>query len=128
MRLLLDTHTLIWLFSGNPRLSPTALEAIQTEGARNLMSIASLWEIAIKVSLKKLHMGDNAVNRLVERATADGIARLPVEPSHCTAVAELPMHHRDPFDRMLIAQAQHEGLAIVSADPALDAYEVERIW
>jgi len=128
MTLLLDTHALIWLVVGDPRLSPDALAAIQRDDARNWLSVATLWEIAIKQSLGKLVLGDDAIARLVVRADADGIQLLPIAAAHCQRIVQLPSHHRDPFDRMLVAQAQEEGLSIVSADPALDAYDIKRIW
>lgn len=128
MRLLLDTHALIWLFSGDDRLTPTALAAIQGDDTRNWVSMASLWEIAIKSSLGKLRMGESPIARLIARIDTDGLRLLHIDQAHCGRIAALPMHHRDPFDRMLIVQAQEEGLSIVSADPSMDAYGVERIW
>ena len=128
MRLLLDTHTLIWLVVGDSRLSPGALAAIQSDEARNWLSVATLWEIAIKQSLGKLALGDDSIARLVTRADSDGIQLVPITAAHCQRIVQLPKHHRDPFDRMLVAQALEEGMSIVSAYPDLDAYGIDRIW
>jgi PIN domain nuclease of toxin-antitoxin system len=128
MRVLLDTHVPIWAMEANPRLTARALEIIADGDIEAFLSIASIWEIAIKRSIGKLRLPDTWLDDLSERLRSNRVGILAISPSHCDAVAELPIHHRDPFDRMLIAQAQHEGLGIVSADPALDAYGVERIW
>lgn len=121
-RFLLDTHVLIWLVNGSTRLGTDARERI--DGAAELwISVASLWEIAIKTSLGKLP----AVPGLATTLTAGGAHRLAIEAGHLEALASLPWvaGHRDPFDRMLIAQAQTEGLALVSSDRRLSAYDVE---
>lgn len=127
MRLLLDTHALIWAMEESPALSPGAAAAIlETEVV--CVSIASFWEIAVKLSIGKLRLPETWLEDLNARISNRTFELLAVVPAHCGRVATLPMHHRDPFDRMLIAQALEEGLGIVSADPALDAYGVERIW
>ena len=128
MKLLLDTHALIWLFNGDQRLSLLARNAILSTGTTNWVSAVSLWEIAIKLGLGKLRLGADAFSQLIARIDADGVSLLGVAPAHCARVAAMPLHHRDPFDRMLVAQAQEERLAIVSGDAALDAYGVERVW
>lgn len=118
MRLLLDTHVLIWFDSG-ARLSPVATRAI-AEAAEVYVSAVSGWEIAIKAALGKL-----TTNRTVAEACEEaGILELPILLRHTAALAALPPHHRDPFDRMLIAQAMTEGLTLVTRDRALAAYDV----
>ncbi len=121
-RLLLDTHVLIWLANGSTRLGAQAREGID-EAAEICMSVVSLWEIAIKTSLGKLPV----VPGLATSLTAGGARRLGIEAAHLDALASLPWHdgHRDPFDRMLLAQARAEDLALVSSDRRMSAYEIE---
>lgn len=128
MKLLLDTHALLWLVRGDQRLSKRALRAIQGKTAENWFSAASLWEIAIKLSIGKLALGPAAIPRLERRLMEDGLHLLPIAPAHCHEVQQLPFHHRDPFDRMLAAQARTEGLRIVSADKIFKQYDVVRVW
>lgn len=128
MRLLLDTHALLWLIDGNPRLRRQVVDAMQADGTANFVSIASFWEIGIKTGLGKLDLGEDPLPRLLARVDDDRLQRLAIDPSHCHAVSRLPLHHRDPFDRMLVAQALVEKLTIVSADATFDAYGVARLW
>lgn len=128
MKLLLDTHALLWLVSGDARLPRSALSALQADGTVNFISIASFWEIGIKTGLGKLDLGDDPLPKLFERADSDGLRRLAIEPEHCQYLHRLPRHHRDPFDRMLVAQALADNLTVVSADPSFDAYGVARLW
>lgn len=118
-RLLLDTHALIWLLDGSPRLGPKARH--QIDSAQDAaVSVASLWEIAIKTSLGRLP----AVPDLEATISSGGLRRLGIEPAHLAALTKLSWRkdHRDPFDRMLVAQAKAEGLALVTADPHLKGY------
>jgi PIN domain nuclease of toxin-antitoxin system len=125
---LLDTHTVLWALSEPDRLGPEARRIFLDERAPVFLSAASVWEMAIKLSLGKLHL-DLPLTQLTEvEIPQQGIPVLPVEARHATAVARLPWHHRDPFDRLLIGTAQVDGLTLVSADPALDAYDVQRVW
>ena len=128
MRVLLDTHAIIWYFESDARLSPTALAAIDDTANHPSVSIASAWEMAIKTSNGRLHLEVSLQTMLSEGLTAAGITLLQLSLAHIFAVTTLPQHHRDPFDRMLIAQALVEQLPIVSIDTALDAYGIERIW
>ena len=128
MNLLWDTHTLLWMLVGDTRMSPTARAAIATPGARNCVSVASLWEVAIKSSIGKLILGDTPIAALLDRIESDRLHLLPINAHHCARIAKLFLHHRDPFDRMLVAQALEDDLAIVSADPALDRYGIVRVW
>ena len=124
---LADTHVWIW-FAGEERskLSPKATEAFES-GARLAISVASYWEIAVKDSLGKLRYDDGAWNwEVFDRGlTSAEAAWLPISREHARAYARLPLRHRDPFDRMLIAQAQREGFKILTQDPAFSACDVE---
>lgn len=125
---LLDTHTLLWFFQGNPRLSPGAKALIEDPTNRVFVSLVSCWEIAIKAGQNKMNLSE-PVRTLMERELpANDLELLPITLEHATAVEGLPQHHKDPFDRLLIAQAIVEGLPIVGVDVAFDAYPVRRIW
>lgn len=120
---MVDSHVLLWFVEGNrKRISPAMRERIEAVAA--MVSVASLWEIAIKSGLGKLQAPDD----LPERVEQLGFELLAVTPEHAWRVRSLPSHHRDPFDRLLIAQAQLERLPIVTADAAVDAYDVDVIW
>jgi PIN domain nuclease of toxin-antitoxin system len=128
MRLLLDTHTFIWFVTDAPQLSATAKTAIEDESNEKWFSIASVWEMAIKHSVGKMRF-DLPVCRFVEQQmTLNSMALLPVTLSHLEVIATLPLHHRDPFDRLLISQSMVEDLMIVGADIAFDAYDIQRLW
>jgi PIN domain nuclease of toxin-antitoxin system len=122
--LLVDTHVLLWWLAGDPSLSAGAEAEIADPENEPLVSVASLWEIAIKRSLGKLTAPDDLPARIVEQ----GFAWMQVAPEHAWAVRTLPLHHRDPFDRLLVAQATVEGLRVVTADPRFHAYGVETCW
>ena len=124
MRLLLDTHALIWALANPDRLSPQAAEAIRAETNDVFVSIVSPWEIAIKKSLGKLRAPDDLQVQLNEK----GFELLQVSLRHTESLESLPRHHGDPFDRMLIAQARVEGLPIVTADPSFAGYDVTVVW
>lgn len=123
-RLLVDSHVLLWHVVDDPRLGPEPTGAIEAADAEVLVSTASLGEIAIKTALGKLDAPDD----LPARVEQMGFFLLPVAASHAWQVRQLPLHHHDPFDRLLIAQAQVERLPIVTADPRFDAYDVMVIW
>lgn len=128
MRVLADTHAILWWLRDEPRLSREA-RAIVGDGANEVLwSVASSWEIAVKLSTGKLTL-DRPLDRLFADLVGEqGLVVLPIGHQHCSRVAELPLHHRDPFDRMLIAQAQQERVPILTADPKLASYEVEIVW
>jgi PIN domain nuclease of toxin-antitoxin system len=127
-RFLIDTHCWLWA-TGNPeRLSSTAAELIESEDTQVVFSTASAWEIAIKVRLGKLNLPGPVNEYVVSVLERQSIQSMPVYLHHALRVAELPLHHRDPFDRLLIAQAQIEGLPLMTADPDVAAYDVEIIW
>lgn len=124
MRVLLDTHAFLWAAAAPGRLGQQE-ELVADPSTTRLLSAASSWEIAIKHALGKLSLPEDPaayVPEAMRRLVVDGVA---VEHSHALAVADLPTHHRDPFDRLLVAQAQQLGVAILSADPSLQAYDVE---
>ena len=128
MRLLLDTHALLWWVADAPRLSRRARAAIAAPGNECLVSAATAWELAIKVSLGKLKVDGDLARFLGEQLAVNRFRSLPVEVSHAVRVARLPFHHRDPFDRLLAAQALEEGATVVSADAVFTRYGVKRVW
>ncbi|MGH7893734.1 MAG: type II toxin-antitoxin system VapC family toxin [Candidatus Binatia bacterium] len=124
MRLLLDTHVFLWWLRDDRRLSRGARAAISATTASVLVSAASIWEIAIKISLRKLEWKSARSVTLEDSIAACGFEELAVTALHAAGVRALPHHHRDPFDRILVAQALAEGARIVSADAALAKYVV----
>lgn len=124
---LLDTHTLIWFIEGSKELSQTARQTIETENADNYVSIASLWEIAIKVSLGKLEL-KTPFNQIDRQIIQNGFEVLPVTFEDTLIVSTLPFHHRDPFDRIIIAQAITNKLTIISKDGLFSSYTTKVIW
>ena len=128
MKFLLDTHGLIWFLNGNPRLSSRARQLVEDENNEVLVSIASLWEIAIKSSLGKLELGEPFDQMFPRQLQENAIEILDISVEHLNAVRILPFHHRDPFDRLILAQSQIENLPIISVDSAFDAYDVRREW
>jgi PIN domain nuclease of toxin-antitoxin system len=128
MRLLLDTHTFLWFVTDDSRLSTGAENAIRQKGNQLLLSVASVWESAVKYNLGRLPVPEPLDTFVPEQLHANHIALLQIELRHTFEVARLPRHHRDPFDRLLIAQALTESVPVVSADSAFDAYPVRRVW
>lgn len=128
MRYLLDTHTLLWIAEDDPRLSQKA-EVIFLDDANEIyFSLASLWEIAIKVSLGKLALEEPLPFFIKKHITGNGIIFLRIETEHILPLASLPHHHKDPFDRLIISQALVENIPIIGKDEILDLYPIERIW
>ena len=125
MKLLLDSHVLLWVALQPEQLSPAAQQALKDENNELLVSLATPWELAIKISLGKLEVEWSLIEKTTELL---GARWMPVKLAHAAAVATLPFHHRDPFDRLLIAQALHEDLFVVSADASFDLYGLRRIW
>jgi len=128
MRLLLDTHAFLWFCAGDASLSARGRRAIEDPRNERFLSVASLWEIAIKVSLQKLELEVDLAELVQGGAIDNGIAVVDIAARHAAGVVHLPFHHRDPFDRLLISQAKVEGLVIVGRDPAFDAYGIRRVW
>ncbi|QFS49274.1 type II toxin-antitoxin system VapC family toxin [Nostoc sphaeroides] len=126
MSQLLDTRIFIWFVMGDPRTSVSMRS--QIENNDNLLSIASVWEIAIKHSIGKLNFGLAFDEFIEQQIIRNGIELLPITINHITVVATLPLHHRDPFDRILIAQALAESISILSADKIFDLYSIRRVW
>jgi len=128
MRLLLDTHSFLWFINGSPQISTSARTLIEDASNQPFLSVASLWEMAIKVSIGKLSLGRPFETLIPQQLGLNGIALLGITISHTAVVTKLPFHHRDPFDRLLIAQAMVEQIPIVSGDTAFDMYTVTRLW
>jgi PIN domain nuclease of toxin-antitoxin system len=128
MRVLLDTHAFLWWIVDDPRMSARASEVI-VDGRNDLLfSVASGWEIAIKAGLGRIELPTPMERFLVGQLRENRIEVLPIQMTHALHVYALPHHHRDPFDRMLVAQAQVERLPILSADGRIAKYEVEVLW
>jgi PIN domain nuclease of toxin-antitoxin system len=127
MKLLLDTHAFLWFIEDNPRLS-TQAKALLESDVELLISIASLWEIAIKISIGRLALARPYDILIPQQLEQNVIEVLPISLAHLAIVSTLPFHHRDPFDRLLIAQAIAEQLPIVSADATFDVYSIKRLW
>ena len=128
MRLLLDTHTMYWYIEDDPQLSGPARTLIQDASNEILISPASYWEIAIKISVRKWRMNRPYEEFINIGLNQYGFQILPILPTHTARLIGLPFHHKDPFDRLLVAQALTEQVPIVSADVQLDAYGITRIW
>lgn len=128
MKLLLDTHAILWFWWDDPRLGSQAREDIVNASNQKLVSIATPWEVAIKVSLKKLDLGGPFPGFFREYMQRSFLEWLPLEDRHFDILVSLPFHHRDPFDRLLIAQAIAEDVPIVSSEKVFDSYGVRRIW
>lgn len=128
MNLLLDTHSMLWFIEGNERLTLPARSAITDPVNRTFVSVASLWEIVIKVSLGKLSVTVPIEVLLHKALDLNGFHTLAIETKHLATLLNLPLHHRDSFDRMMVAQALTERMTVVSADGAFDEYGIGRIW
>lgn len=128
MRLLLDTHALLWWLAGDDQLSAAAREAISDEENEVFDSAASAWEVATKHRIGKLPGAGPLAVDILREIRRQGFVALPISVEHGQAAGSLPGHHRDPFDRMLIAQARDERLALVSIERVFDDYGIERVW
>ncbi len=128
MRLLLDTHALLWFLTDDPKLSAPAKLATQDPANERYLSPGSLLEIALKVRLGKLKLHAPFATLFPPELTVNDIHLLPLDPAHIEPMTTLPLHHKDPFDRLVVATALVEGLTVVSKDPAFDAYSVQRLW
>lgn len=125
MRVLLDTHCFLWMQAAPSKLSAAALAIVENADNELLLSAASSWEIAVKYALGKLPLPLPPLEYVPSRMAMTGVVGLPVEHAHALQVSVLPAHHRDPFDRLLVAQSIVERIPILTADPQLAAYEVE---
>jgi PIN domain nuclease of toxin-antitoxin system len=128
VRLLLDTHTFLWFIDGDTALSPYARQLIEDRTNERLLSIASLWEMAIKASLGRLTLTLSFTGLVAEHVHGNAIELFEILPRHLDVLTTLPFHHKDPFDRMIIAQSQAENIPILSRDSAFDDYAIRRLW
>lgn len=127
MRLILDTHTFLWYIFGDSQLSAAATALLQDPANEKFLSLASPWEIGIKVSTGKLTLSRPLEAYFEEQMQLNSITMLSITLAHIACVSTLPFHHRDPFDRMLIAQSLTDNIPVLSADVAFDAYGVTRL-
>ena len=128
MRYLLDTHTLIWFLANDKKLSRRARRLIESSSRESFCSIGSLWEIAIKTGLGKLDLGEPFEQMFPDQLHLNRIEVLDITVDSLIKLTTLPFHHRDPFDRLIIAQGLVEGLPIISVDTVFDAYDIDREW
>jgi len=127
MKVLLDSHTLVWWFSDPDKLSKRATSIASNSTNTAFVSAATAWELATKVNLGKLN-ALALVTDLPQHLEEEGFVELPISIGQASRAGLLPLHHRDPFDRLLVAQAQDLGVAILSADALLDRYDIKRVW
>ncbi len=128
MKYLLDTHAFIWLDSDPTQLSPQVRSLVQDSTNILLLSLVSIWEMQIKIHLGKLHLNLPLAELVESQRQINSIDILPIALSHVLALDNLPLHHKDPFDRLLIAQANIENAALISRDPVFANYQVQVIW
>jgi PIN domain nuclease of toxin-antitoxin system len=128
MKVLLDTHAFLWWITDSPKLSARAREVIQDSNNELFFSAASGWEIAIKAQLGRLQLPDNLEQFILEQLSLNAILVLPIQLRHALRVYTLPQYHRDPFDRILVAQSQIENLPILTTGTQITPYTVETIW
>ena len=128
MKLLLDSHGFVWWRDQRHKLSPKALAEISNSANDIFLSVASVWELQIKISLGKFKLKGDLEAVLKDEKQRNGLQILPVNLAHALYLKNLPLHHKDPFDRLLIAQAFVENLTLVSADPKFSAYQVNLLW
>ena len=128
MKVLLDTHTFLWWIANDSQLSERARTVIEDANHQLFLSAASGWEIAIKTRIGKLKLADDLQGFVSEQLRINAIQVLPIQMAHALHVTTLPDHHRDPFDRMLVAQSQLEQLPILTIDPQIAKYSVTVIW
>ena len=128
MRALLDTSSFLWFIGGSKKLSAKAREVMENYDNELVMSVASLWEIAIKLSIGKLELSEPFDRLIPEKIEENAIDILQINLSHLSAMMRLPLYHRDPFDRLIIAQGIFEKLPIIACDEAFESYPIDIIW
>ena len=128
MKILLDTHTFIWLNSESKRLSQPVLTLCQDRSNQLLLSVASIWELQIKLQLGKLRLQSSLKQTIENQQSINNIEILPITFQHVLELDNLPFHHKDPFDRLLVAQAKWENAALATRDPSIARYPVQAIW
>ncbi len=127
MNFLLDTHTLIWFILGDNKLSENSRKLIIENTRRNFVSIASFWEMAIKINLNRLEL-NSTFEEFIEKSQENNFEILPISVLHTSIISQLPLHHRDPFDRMILAQAISKDLTIITKDENFHKYDVKLVW
>lgn len=127
-RILLDTHAFLWFALNDSRLSANEKNCIEDPGSDLLFSPASYWEIAIKISIGKYSLPEDFSNFMRDQIDENQLTVLPISIQHAAAISSMPFHHRDPFDRLLIAQAVVENVKLLSSDKIFDSYPVTRLW
>jgi PIN domain nuclease of toxin-antitoxin system len=127
MNLLLDTHSLIWFLSGDEKLSDNARSLIENSGNSKFVSIATIWELAIKISINKFNFS-KGFKSFLELINENGFEILPITFDHALKVSKLEFKHRDPFDRLLIAQCMAEKLILITKDENIKQYSIKTIW
>lgn len=128
MNILLDTHAFLWWIADDQRLSQAARDAIANPDSEVLVSAASAWEIAIKAGIGRIALSESASRFVPKHLERNGFVSLPIQLEHALAVEELPRYHKDPFDRLLVAQSQAERLTLVTDDPLIQRYNVQTLW
>lgn len=128
MKLLLDTHSFLWFIDGNCNLSDAARLLIEEPENQRFLSTASLWEISIKVSISKLELQMSLTELVQQEVEGNAIELLQIKPEHLDKLAKLPFYHKDPFDRLIIAQSLAENAPIVTVDRAFGSYPVDVLW
>ena len=128
MRLLMDTHSFLWFIGGSSKLSSNARQLIDDEKNEVFLSVGCLWEIAIKVNIGKLTLDTPFGTLIPQQLSLNRITLLDIAVTHAIALSNLPLHHRDPFDRLIVVQALVEQLPVVSIDTIFDSYGVTRLW
>ncbi len=128
MKLLLDTHAFLWAIALPSKLSARAVKLLNDDRQPLLLSVVTLWEIVLKQQAGKLELPATAEYFRAHMSQLGVKEILPVQPAHIYRLHELPLHHKDPFDRLLVAQCQVEGLALLSGDPVMKRYSVESVW
>lgn len=128
MKVLIDTQSIIWFAENNPQLSRKACAAIENMDNQCLVSMASFWEMSIKMNLGKLSINGLSLLEFMNEVSAANFSFLDIRREHIIENTKLPFYHRDPFDRLIIAQALVENLAIISSDEIFDLYPITRIW
>jgi len=128
MKYLIDTHTLLWIVTKNQKLSDRARELFLNTENLIFFSLASLWEMAIKISLNKLFLEEPLKDFIQTQIKGNDIKILNIEINHILSLENLPYYHRDPFDRLLITQSMNENIPILSSDKVFDLYPIKRIW
>lgn len=128
MRVLLDTHTFLWFITGSDELSDKARGLIEDANNQRFLSVASLWEMSIKVSIGKLNIDFSFPDLVIQKVYGNAIDILSISPEHLEQLAKMPFHHKDPFDRLIIAQGLTENMPIITRDRAFASYQADLFW